>query len=800
MPLLALLWLTACTPQEDETTHPPPLPAPQDLTWERPVVDLSLEHGFFDDHPALANLSLFRSRFDGPSDTRPDQQHRGSLGVGNGHIFALVGLTDPLNTLHSLTGPIYHRGPRFFGDFGFTLALDGDDAPFDTEWIGRPRHLPAVVTRADAGSVHLLTVDVAPIPQGADPHEVPPLVLRHLLLRNDGSGPVDASVRLTAFDPWILGEDGVLRTPLDDVDPREAGLWSPDAPWVENDETFALSAGTLAPGEEAHLRLWVAVGANPAHLTAVLADAEEADADAWLADTLAWWERFAARGTQVEVDDPWLTDFLDGLRVMVRVQQSAGGGVVPLSRYTGTWLRDTIGPVRFYTRLGLFDEAQAALEYLHDCHRERGDYGNSCGSGQRPQDIVREVDWDALPPFTGRVAAEGPSYVALAWWELSRWSGSSDRALALWPYLRRSMLAQKIEDGLQPWSGDETFRMAMNVVLGMPVEVPWEDIAFSSNSSFLYLAAARALASIADEHHPEDATTLRARADEVERALIDTFTQPEGHFSAVHFRDPERDPNPLPFEDANLNAIWSRAFAPDDPVALANLEGLRVFAGQGDGTIQSPPDPQYQVNPSFQSGFATGMLPGFTLFNFAETGDAEHPLAFREVLRYASPTGHFDEGLLYGDRIAFQPVYDRSGRTGDVAARYRPWESGIVGDAVLSYLVGAEPIAGGLRVRPRLTAGDAMRVGPILAGDAVAELSVRWKDEGWQVFVESLADAPFKIQIELPLGVWEDVAWTAEGSGEAPTLEILPGGERMLVFPPEEVIPRQSAWIRVERP
>ena len=64
------------------------------------------------------------------------------------------------------------------------------------------------------------------------------------------------------------------------------------------------------------------------------------------------------------------------------------------------------------------------------------------------------------------------------------------------------------------WSGDETFRLAMNVALGYPLETPWQDMAWSSNSAMVMIAAANFLADHAAEAgHPEDEAPLRDRAD-----------------------------------------------------------------------------------------------------------------------------------------------------------------------------------------------------------------------------------------------------------------------------------------------
>ncbi|HMV66231.1 MAG TPA: hypothetical protein PKA64_05230, partial [Myxococcota bacterium] len=597
-------------------------------------------------------------------------------------------------------------------------------------------------------------VDFAPRPEGVGPYDVPAVIVR-LVQVEGGAGRVVVDAYDALTEPFDGGVAAV------DVSGRRLGYVGGAAQDVPD-------GGVVA---------WLLVPAlDSADLDARVAALDGVDPERWLDETLAEAGAWAASRAQVDVDDPWLTDWIDGLDVMLRAQTSPLGGVTPMSRYTSVWLRDSLAPVRWLGQVGRHDEARAAAEYLVACHARRGDIGNACDSGLLPDEIPPEPDWGALPPMSGRTAAEGPSHLPLTFGEVARWTGDHGQIDARWAYLRRSVLGQTVsDDGLQAWSGDETFRLVMNVALGWPLEVLWEDIAWSSNSSYLMLAATDRMAREARRRGEDDAvwTELHERV----RAGLDAFLQPEGHWAAVLLRDPEAEPVTAPFEDANLMALWSGGLSPDDPQAIANLASLLRVAGRADGSIQSPPADRYAAMGSdLAGGVATGMAPGYALDNLLQAGHASVDLAFGQLLAYASPSGQYDEGVLYADRSAFSPVYDRGGTLGDVSARYRPWEGAINGAAGWRYLVGDGPDDDGvLHLAPRVPNGlDRVEVDGLRVGEVTVDVERRWAD-GWEVRVRT--SAPIDVQVSVPLPPGDD----ADGAIS------LPMGELRVVFPAERV-------------
>lgn len=787
--LCAALILAGCTAPD-----PPPLPVPAPRPWAGEDVRPSLDHPFFDDHEALRDLSLFATAVSGPEEQRPDHQHRGAFAVGNGRTFALSGLVDPLNTLHSLVGPVYHRDSHFFGDTSVVLEEDGVEIPFDREWIARPRRTGMIITRADTARHTLYTVDFAPRPRGVEPLDVPPMIGRILLVQaSEGSGELALRLR-TRRD--LSEVEGVVVETVD-----EETRWLGYLPWggsaLEADGGgWRVPLGSLAAGGSTTAALALATGRSLQDVRDVASGIAAVGPGEWLDETLDWWSAFSARGVQIAMADPLAIDLYDGMRVGIKQQQSAAGGVSPMSQYTLVWLRDNIGPVRFFLRAGLVEEATAALDYTFLCASIRGDYGNACDSGYVPEDLVSEPDWDALGSFSGRLAAEGPSYVPLMYREHARWTGDWTRVEERWRYLRRGLLAQQIdEEGRQPFSGDETFRVAMSAALGYPLTYLYEEETWSANSSFLMAAASDWMAEAASASgNAADTPVFEELAARARSALSSHFLLDGGRYAPFIVKEGDVAEE-RPFEDVNLKPLWTGALSPDDPLAWSDLQGLLASAGRGDGMIQSALDPDHQdsLGLPIEEGVLTGMVPGYALWTLSEVGHAEAEAAFNQLPRYADSAGQYNEYMVYDDLSALSPIYDRVGFIGDYTARHRPWEGGINLDAFLLYLTGPVWRAeGGLHLRPRL-ANDLPEItmGPLRAGDAVASVRARRAPGEVLVEVTSLGEAgfPLEAQVPVPADVVEVRGATVDGAEVDVVLTSLQGGERLVEFPIADLAP-----------
>ncbi len=644
---------------------------------------------------------------------RPEPGQLGAIGVGNGLVFATTGYGDPVNVLHSAVGPTYERHGAFFGDYALALQLDGSDVAAEREWAARALAAPIAVTAVEAEGASMYTVDLAP-PGVA-------CIVRTVALVNSGSAAADVGLRIV---------------PTRAVEPSPA---DGDAAFVERRDARRLvtrlhtSGVVLVDGLGARAPD-VAPGSSARVIISHCADEGTTDGAPDVADPAALARAVVgatARTAAVEVPDPLVQAWIDGMEQTLRVQRSAQGAWCPMSQYTRMWVRDTVGPFRAMLALGDVDAAREMLDYLALGARLAGDFRNSYDADlQRPAELV-EPDWDALPPLAGRTAAETPSYLVWMVAELVAATGDVEPARTRWPELRRAMLRQDVDaDGLLPFSGDETFRAAMNAAFGLRLEFPHDVDSWSLNSSLLFVAASERFAALADRlGMTQDADEARALGARVLGAVTDRYVLPDGCLSALIDRDTQTA-WPAPFEDASLQTTWTGALDPQDPVAVASLRCLLERVARAPGEPLSPAHPRFHGVDVLggASGAYTGMLPGYALHGLAAALHPDADATASWLGRAADPTGNYQEYLRGSDDTGLQLIYDPIGDVGDYTAKFRPWEGGINLDALLFWLFGLERDGAGIRATPRLPPGwDTMAIRG-------------WMHEGvrWSLVVERL--------------------------------------------------------------
>lgn len=706
----------------DATPDRPPEPA----WWPDPGEAPAFDHPLIAAHPAaFAQLSRWHDRF-GPVAGRPRTSFRGAFAVGNGRVFALAGLVDPLTTLHNLTGPTYNRGEAFFGDVALHLAAADGSAGVDGPTAGviaQSLSAPVVLISSCWAAGCLEVIDLAA------PGE--PCVLRALALR----GEAPAVVRLAAFNPVEAAEDAdgaYLREVVGD-----RALIS-RLPGARLDEQALVRE--LAPGEVVITRHCATDPETPEPPPARhTAEAFGAALDALAAQAAAE----AHQRVRLELPDPALTDYLRGAARTLSVQTSTSGGVSPMHRYTRLWLRDTIGPVLAWLDLGDHTRAAAAIDALGHAIRAAGDLRNSMPADLDPAEVPPAPDYAALPPLTGRSAAEAPSYLVWMHWALWRHTGALGRARAALPLLRRAVLAQAFDpmDRL-PFSGDETFRIALDAAFELDLAYPHEEASWSANSAFLWLGAAGMLAELADALGDEALVELlAARRAEVDGATRRHYLGDDGCFAALI--DRETGERSAPFEDVSLKVTWARWLPGSDPVARANIACLVDRLGRQPGVLQSPLAAIYSGIPALAGGAGdgvfTGMQPAYALSALTAT---EHPWAepaFVELGRALTPSGNLQEYHVRADPpFGLSLLYDPTGREADQTPKLRPWEGGLAVHAVFEHLLGFEPDApnSALRLRPRLPTGwpearwRGLRVGPVRVAVHIEAAAVRVEADG----------------------------------------------------------------------
>jgi hypothetical protein len=698
----------------------------------------TFEADFFKERPWLNDVSSWWSKGCGRGEPT-EARYMGDFGVGNGHVFALSGYACPLNTLHTMVGPDYQQESVFFRDTSVQAAIGSDPVKVRDGRMFRVRRTAILVSSERADDLHLYTITFAP--RRADRDD--PLnraMIRIAVVENLASGPLTNVELLT--EEGTVTREGRHRTLV---------ALSPDAA-----DPSVVSLGEFSRGEEK-----VAVFA---YVTSIGGEGESetisalraTDVDALLEETRDRWLAAVGRAAKLESPDPRVDDLLEGMLVTILNQQTYLGGVSPMSRYTLMWIRDTAGAVRFFARMGLLEEARAMLDYYHLGAVMRGDIGNALDLDYDPDTPPPEPDWASMPPFSGRCEGETPSYLPLMAHWYTRASGDTSLMVSQTEFLKRALLAQNISaDGLIPFSGDETYRGAMGIALGLAIEHDYVGCCKSANSSFLFTASARALAyELEALGNTDDPPVLREKADLVLQAADSHYWRADEMYAP--FLD-EADPTnlPIPFEDVSTKPLWTGCLSPDDPRAQTNLENVIAQKGTEDGFLQTPLHPDYDnyMELDIHEGVYTGMMPGYYLYNLALVDHPRAEGAFNGLQLAASPSGNFAEYQIYDDHSALQIIYEHGGTLGDLTARYRPWEGGISLDAMVFYLTGFEPDApnGTVKLAPRLpNLWPEMNWTGLRVGDQRFDLLVEDKG-GRRKITVTPASGSLTVNLEVPL-------------------------------------------------
>ncbi|HPV04897.1 MAG TPA: hypothetical protein PLC24_10085 [Myxococcota bacterium] len=734
--------------------------APDIHYWQGPQ-PLSLAGGIYDQVPSVfSRISRFVTEVDGPEPVDPS--FLGGAGVGNGLAFAMFGYGNPLNSMHSFAGPGYDLGDEFFGDYSVGLAVGGakETAAFDRQVVAITADAPVVVARGTVGQIELHVVSFAPWFGGAVTPESDSDVLRHCIMRvvevrNPGpAAPV--VVRVLAHGDVTSPQAGRM---LEEDDGRVLVTAAAGATAQVEGRVMAVDLGEMGEGASRSF-----VVTHCAFAAGQIVELPEFDAAALLARTADAYRKWESELVDVETPDPMVNDFIDGMKLTLKLQTSDGGATCPMSEYTRTWARDNMGPVLAMLSLGGFADVEAYLDYVYYAILKEGDLKNSYPANlEIDWDGVVAPDWDSMPPLgegsvgKKRVSAETPSYMVLMYGLHNRFTGKADRIVERLGLLRRCLFAQGFSDGdMLPFTGDETFRAAMNAALGLGLEEPHEDTNWSGNSSALWLGAAREYARFM-EQAGQDAESAMAqeRFEDVEAATLAAYTRPDKCFAAlVSMSDMAMS---KPFEDASLQVTWSGWKDGDDPYARDAFSCLYETARTVPGEICSKLDTMYGgVFRDAWDGVYTGMMPGYALHSMTVLGHPDAFAAFNMVRKSLDTLGNVQEYLILDDHSGLTLMYNDDGVTtpSDYTAKYRPWEGGIVLDAVLQFLFGFEPDANTqrLELRPHLPNGwPQMSAKGLRAGSSRFDVSVSSSGAVSRVTVTSRSDADWIVSLR-----WDD--------------------------------------------
>jgi hypothetical protein len=710
---------------------------PKPLLWPNPDTALP-QAQFFSENDWLLDLSTWWGEGCGRGEPT-NARWMGDFGVGNGHVFALSGYACPINTLHTMVGPDYQQESAFFRDTSVQAAVGAEPVKVRDGRMFRVRRTGILISSERADDLTLYTVTFAP--RGADRDDpANRAIVRIAVVVNHSSSRL-SNVSLITED-GITTREGRHRTLI---------ALAPDAA-----DPAAVSLGDLRSGEEKTAVFAYVTSIGGAGEAETIAALRSAGVDQLLQDARDRWFAKLENAAVLESPDPRVDDLLEGMLVTILNQQTFLGGVSPMSRYTLMWIRDTAGAVRFFARMGLLEEARAMLDYYHLGAVMRGDIGNALDLDYDPDTPPPEPDWASMPPFSGRCEGETPSYLPLMAHWYTKASGDTSLLVSQTEFLKRALLAQNISaEGLIPFSGDETYRGAMGIALGLAIEHDYVGCCKSANSSFLFTASARALAyELEALGNTADPPVLREKAELVMQAADSHYWRADEMYAP--FLD-ESDPAnlPIPFEDVSTKPLWTGCLSPDDPRAQTNLENVIAQKGTDDGFLQTPLHPDYDnyLELDIHQGVYTGMMPGYYLYNLALVDHPRGEDAFNAIELAASPSGNFAEYQVYDDHSALQVIYEHGGTLGDLTARYRPWEGGISIDGMVFYLTGFEPDApnGTIKLAPRLpNLWPQMKWTGLRAGDQRFDLLVEDKGGKRRITVTPVSGSLI-VNLDVPL-------------------------------------------------
>ena len=718
--------------------------APPPALWKAPASP-PVQGGYFKANTWLQDLSTWSSPGCGKGQPN-ESRHMGDYAVGNGHSFALAGYGCPINALHSMIGPTYEKNKAFFPDTWLDLLVGGDQTarrPVEGH-IFRVRGSSILVTRErfDGLLLHTVTFGVS-VSGPADP--LRRTIMRLVLVRNTGNTAVSpVRVRVRQGRSYLERRSRAVV-----VLGAKAHDWSKDP---------VVDLGNLPPGAEKRAGLAYVLSNDDQGRDQTVKALDSVDLDELLLRTRDDWRKVLGGAARLLSPDRRVDDLYEGMLVTTLVQRAWAGGVSPMSHYTRIWTRDIAGPVRFWLRVGLFDEVRALLVYYHRAASDNGDLRNSYRLDLDPGKKVTEPDWAGLPPMGGTTAAEGPSYLPLVHDWYVRATGDLSLARTQFGMLKRAVVGQQVsKSGLLPFSGDETYRTAMGLSFGLSLTYEFKSCCDSANSSFLFVASANALAGLAKAvGRGEEIAGLQKRAAEVRKAAESAYRNADGWYAAYRDRASRADP-PGPYADVSTKPLWAGYSKPRDSGEVERIRALVKKLGQPDGLWLTPLHRKHigAFGLDIRKGMYTGMSPGYVLYNLAAMDHPSAEKAFNTLARVVSSSGNVCEYQIYDDHSALQLIYDRTGKTvGDYTARFRPWEGGIDLDAVVYYLTGfvADAPADAVRLAPRLPnnwpsmAWTGLRVG-------ARRLDLRVTDDGRRrkVLVTLRTGNPLTLHLSIPL-------------------------------------------------
>ena len=644
--------------------------------------------------------SEWRTAVDADADGTPSYDDLASYPLGNGEIFGINGLSLPLGTLTNLTGPGYQKQAGFFGACVPAVSVAGEC-----------EHLPqqAVEWVREAGVVHTVQTNERMALHVYD-WVAPGMKVWYRLLVAENLGdealrnvelilainnPVEearrgrmvctraGSMMMLSVVGRAVAKEGGFEA---DVPDGYRGKRMLEA--VEGLPHLSCPIGTLGDEESGGKLFYLVLGKEGEETASEeLAAQVEAEGLQGLVKAYEHNSAWHKKGLRVGAGDERIRDFIEIQKHIVRVQQAAGGGFSPMDKYTYTWIRDSVGPVRFFLQTGYYDEVKRYLEYQFMGNAMGEDIRLNLPLGIKPPAELKEPDWSQV-----RVdRAEVPSYIVLQhyWYYLQ--TGDGELIRKHWGYLKRCIFGQKISArGTLHFHGDETYRFPgySGFQQGLDVHDYMQLETQSADSAFEFVAAAEGMAKMAGQlGHEEEVAEFEAIGERVRKATEQYYWMKDRGYYAPAMSDFTEERHRYPFATINMRPIWI-GYAKADKQQRSNVERSLEYLWKEGGGVKATPD----------FGYYTTMVPGFVLYNLVEVGYPRGEQWIEKVLDIAEKSGGFAE-MNTPEDVPAESIWGQH--------RCRPWEGGINAHAIVHALIGveADAVRNHLSLSPRV-AGD----------------------------------------------------------------------------------------------
>jgi len=656
----------------------------------------------------------------------PFQGEKGCFPVGNGIVFAHLGVDSDFNTLGGVTGPGYQtRGadgsPVYWqdGDWGalqIKLLVSGEKAVvWKTQSIKRIRGAPIVYVSqvSDEAEIHSLTY--------CPPNQ--PVIAREFVLRGGRlarafkpliqiSAPTNAQ-KLPDRNRFLTGNGKILEIlPIGRLRKANREEYWTDAVNRGQEVSFAVIYHFTRKGENEHF-------VNPDSLSELRAE------------TINFWKTWNEGNILFETPDEKFNDLMNELPMLIEVQRDAHSGAIsPMVSYHGFWIRDSNGPILTLLANGKNAEVRQMLDYY-----KKAVWHYKFSHMLVPLDLaLSDVPEDADFSTVGVEQAEIPSWIILQHYWYFRHSGDKDFIKSAMPLLRRNLFGMPLDETYgAKFHGDETYTHGAlystydreeSGKIGYPNGYIPTDF-YSLDNTLIHLEASLALSEMAGAIGDESTADEAQRLAEKLQKLLENYRLENGAYAPAVSPITEEKWF-LPFSNVSLRKYW---------LWLTRLEDddWRDYVWTRDEIM-----PKWRFGTTPLSGYSTGHNLAYFLASASVLNPREGEAFLRRLVELAAPEGAWCE------------VYDPSGAPVPIYGRInliRPWESGINYEAILRYLTGLTLTAGGeWQISPKLVSGwQSYKIKNLRAGDAIFDLAVRIDEQGFvsmQVSVHPEGSAP----------------------------------------------------------